>query len=344
MLLCGIIDELQKTHDKRLSYFFCQATEVRLSNAAAVLRGLIYLLVDQQPSLISHVREKHDRAGKQLFEDGNAWEALSKILTAILEDPSSEGVILLVDALDECTANRDWLLDFIAKHSRAKWVVSSRNWQEIEERLDQAAQRIRLHLELNEDSISQAVGVYIRHKVDELANLKKYDTKTRSAVQCYLDDNANGTFLWVALVCQALADSRVRTRHTLKDMKSFPPGLDPLYGRMKDQIYDSRDADLCKEILALSCVVYRPVTLQQLRVLSQSLEDFDDDELEDIIKSCGSFLTLQRCHLLCAPVGQRFPASKCARRNHALGHCVSAPCPLLEVPKDSVEYPPPRYI
>ncbi|RKK90307.1 hypothetical protein BFJ68_g16492, partial [Fusarium oxysporum] len=96
MLLCGIIDELGKEPDKHLSYFFCQATETRLSNATAVLRGLIYLLVDQQPSLISYVREKHDHAGKQLFEDGNAWEALSKILTAMLNDPSVDGAILIV--------------------------------------------------------------------------------------------------------------------------------------------------------------------------------------------------------------------------------------------------------
>ncbi|KAI8710680.1 NACHT domain-containing protein [Fusarium sp. LHS14.1] len=63
MLLCGIIDELKKEPGNRLSYFFCQATEARLSNATAVLRGLIYLLLIQQPSLISHVREKHDHAG-----------------------------------------------------------------------------------------------------------------------------------------------------------------------------------------------------------------------------------------------------------------------------------------
>ncbi|KNB17625.1 hypothetical protein FOXG_21990 [Fusarium oxysporum f. sp. lycopersici 4287] len=53
MLLCGIIDELEKESAKRLSYFFCQATEAQLSSATGVLRGLIYLLIIQQPSLIS---------------------------------------------------------------------------------------------------------------------------------------------------------------------------------------------------------------------------------------------------------------------------------------------------
>jgi hypothetical protein len=67
-----------------LSYFFCQATDSRINNAVAVLRGLIYLLIDQQPLLVSHVRKKYDQAGKALFEDANAWVALSEIFTSIL--------------------------------------------------------------------------------------------------------------------------------------------------------------------------------------------------------------------------------------------------------------------
>jgi hypothetical protein len=293
MLLCGIIDELQKEPDQRLSYFFCQATEARLSNATAVLRGLIYLLVVQQPSLISHVREKHDHAGKQLFEDGNAWEALSKILAAMLNDPSLDGAILIVDALDECKTNRHQLLDLIAKPSRVKWIVSSRNWQDIEEKLDSIKQKVRLHLELNKDSISKAVDTYIGYKVDRLARHKKYDKETRDAVENHLTSNADGTFLWVALVCQELAGPKVRKRHTLNTLKSFPPGLDSLYDRMIGNIGDSKDAGLCREVLAIASVVYRPITLDELKVLVESLEDLDQDDLEEIIGSCSSFLTLR---------------------------------------------------
>jgi hypothetical protein len=74
MLLCGIIDELHSSMPRNtlLSYFFCQATNSRINSATAVLRGLLYMLVKQQPSLVSHVRKKHDHAGKALFEDVNA--------------------------------------------------------------------------------------------------------------------------------------------------------------------------------------------------------------------------------------------------------------------------------
>lgn len=69
MLLCGIANELEKSMVKTdlLSYFFCQATDSRINNATAVLRGLLYLLVVQQPSLISHVKKRHDQAGRRLL-------------------------------------------------------------------------------------------------------------------------------------------------------------------------------------------------------------------------------------------------------------------------------------
>ncbi|RYP08017.1 hypothetical protein DL764_002163 [Monosporascus ibericus] len=302
MLLCGIIDELKRqtantTH--LLSFFFCQATDGRLNNATAVLRGLIYLLVDQQRSLISHIQEKYNHAGKALFEDVNAWVALSDILTGILQDPSLPDTTLIIDALDECRTDLAQLLDLIIQLpvlSRVKWIVSSRNWPHIEEHLNIATQKVRLCLELNESSISYAVRIYIRYKVDQLARLKRYNDCLRSTVQDYMVSNASDTFLWVALVYQALADPKVRAWNTLAKLRVFPPGLDSLYGRMMDQIIESEDVQICTQILAVTSVVYRPLTLRELTSLIEPLDNFPDnfESLEGIIKLCGSFLTLRK--------------------------------------------------
>ena len=77
MLLCGATDELGKSNADNLSFFFCQGTNSYLNNATAVLRGLLYLLVSQQPSLASHLRERYDQAGRSLFKDTNALIAVS---------------------------------------------------------------------------------------------------------------------------------------------------------------------------------------------------------------------------------------------------------------------------
>ncbi|PSN58910.1 hypothetical protein BS50DRAFT_566292 [Corynespora cassiicola Philippines] len=300
MLLCGIADELRRSMASTdlLSFFFCQATDSRINNATAVLRGLLYMLVDQQPWLTMHIRKKYDHAGRALFEDANAWVALSEIFTHMLEDPNMNKTYFIIDALDECIASDlPKLLDFIIKNSvtssQAKWIVSSRNWPDIEEQFERAENKVRLSLELNAKSVSTAVEVFIRYKVLQIAERKRYDNKTRDAVLKHLFSNAHDTFLWVALVCQSLES--VPKRNVTKKLNAFPPGLDGLYERMMQQIYTSDDAEVSKQILALATVVYRPITLDELVTLADQLTDAADDleSVREIIGHCGSFLTLR---------------------------------------------------
>jgi hypothetical protein len=299
MLLCGIINELSKLTAKTylLVYFFCQATDSRINSATAVLRGLLFMLVSQQPSLISHLREKYDQTGKALFGDANAWIALSDIFASVVQDPSLSITYLVVDALDECVTDLSKLLDLIVQtssaSSRVKWIVSSRNWPNIEEHLKRAEDNIRLSLELNADSVSAAVRSYIKHKVSRLAQDKKYSDQTEQAVSEYLYNNANDTFLWVALVCKNLEE--MSRFNIIKKLEVFPPGLNSLYDRMVQRINTSDDAELCKRILATVAVVYRPVTLQELTSLVEDLDGLaeDPDSVREIIDSCGSFLTIR---------------------------------------------------
>lgn len=125
--------------------------------------------------------------------------ALSKVFIGILEDPHLQSTYLIIDALDECVIDLDRLLGLVAQKSlafsRVKWIISSRNWPSIEERLNTATQKLRLCLELNETSVSAAVNIYIQHKVDQLVQLKKYDIKLRDDVHHHLLSNANDTFL-----------------------------------------------------------------------------------------------------------------------------------------------------
>ncbi|KAL5371150.1 hypothetical protein PMIN06_012957 [Paraphaeosphaeria minitans] len=297
MLLCGIVDELEESTawTALVAYFFFQATDSRINSATAVLPGLLYLLIDQQPSLVSHIQAKHDHAGKALFEDANAWVALREIFTNILRDPGIRRTHLIVDALDECVVDREKLLDFIVEQSstssRVKWIVSSRNWPEIEQRLSTVGHGIGLSLELNAESVATAVDVFIQQKVIQLSQSNKYNAETREAVRYHLSSNANGTFLWVALVCQGL--EAVPKRHVRKKLSAFPSGLDSLYEQMVQHLVDSDDADLCKKILALAAIVYRPLTLQEMVTLVEQFEDAADDpeSVQDIIGRCGSFLT-----------------------------------------------------
>ncbi|EEH38976.2 hypothetical protein PAAG_01438 [Paracoccidioides lutzii Pb01] len=301
MLLCGIIDELKKyiTKTSLLSFFFCQATDSSTNNATAILRGLIYQVATQRPSLIAHVRKEYDHRGKDVFEGVNVWIALSCIFTNILGDQVLKNTnnFLIIDALDECNTNLvlllDWIVHTSTAHSNVKWIVSSRNWLSIEDHLSTAREEVRLSLELNGKSISAAVAIYIEHMVEELEKKKNYGKDTREAVQCYLSSNANNTFLWVALVCQELASLKVRRHHTISKLRAFPPELDHLYRRMLDQISNSEDATLCNRILAVLSVVYRPLLLDELESFIELPDSLPNESLGELIELYGSFLTLR---------------------------------------------------
>ncbi|RYP01716.1 hypothetical protein DL764_006109 [Monosporascus ibericus] len=178
MLLCGIINELESTaNTSQLSYFFCQGTDAQLNNATAVLRGLIYLLVDQQPCLTSHLQTKYNRTGKRLFENENAFYALCDIFHAILRDSRLTAAYLVMGALDECEENLLQLLEIIKDTASAtsmpiKWIVSSRNRPDIKQQFTLDDLRIRLNLKLNIKQVSRVINLYIDHKIFQFKSIK----------------------------------------------------------------------------------------------------------------------------------------------------------------------------
>jgi hypothetical protein len=117
MLLCGIIDELEKESSNQVFYFFCQATKGQLRNPTSVLRSLIWLIRIRQPSLIRNVGAQYDSVGNELFQGINAWVSLVDIPTDILPEPSLGKAIIIIDTLDECLIDRQKLLELIESPS-----------------------------------------------------------------------------------------------------------------------------------------------------------------------------------------------------------------------------------
>jgi hypothetical protein len=306
MMMIALVDELSSWLNASpgsgtLSYFFCQSTDTRLSSAVSVLRGLTYLLADQQKDLIQHIRKRYDRSGSSLFEDHNALEALWDILRNMSSDPSLARVYLLVDALDECDDNLRELLDLITSNdcksiSKLKWLVASRNKPMIEERLRPDALRLKISLELNSIHISHTVNAFIDFKVQQLAERKRYNTTLQQEVERVLREKAEDTFLWVALVCKELGE--VSLRRTRAVLKELPRGLDPLYERMMEQIQrgnNPEDANLCTQILRSATVAYRPLRLQELIPTAHLPGELCEDipSVTELVELCGSFLTIR---------------------------------------------------
>lgn len=296
MLMCGIINELHKESDRRVCYFLCEAGTPTLESATHVLRGLIYLLVLQQPGLLPYLKTKYDERGENLFKDNNALVSMRSILEQMTQSASFMSTIFMIDAMDECVVGRSELLDFIIQSMamgevRLKWIISCRNRQDIEEVIDNSEENVRLHLELNQDLISRAVKLYITDRTNKLASVKKYNDETRLSIENYLTENANGTFLWVALIISKL--SKVTRWNAKTAIKQFPPGLDALYLRMLGDLQRGPDPDRCRAILGTASIAFRPLKLKELGVIIPSLKNLAIEDTKEVIGYCGSFLVIQ---------------------------------------------------
>ncbi|KAL8396643.1 hypothetical protein RB594_003634 [Gaeumannomyces avenae] len=298
MLLCTIIDELEGETKLRnpeattlLSYFFCQATDASLNNATAVLRGLIYMLVKQRDSLLSHLRDKFDDSGQPRFQDAGAWNVLSGILVNILRDGKLPKTDLIIDALDECTIGRDKLVDLVRQNasSGVRWIVSSRNNVELSGQLDYPHSTLELEQPDNAKAVSLAVHTYINSKT---AHIK---SPLQDHVREVLRQKADGTFLWVALVVQEL--KRAKPWEVRRMVDEVPTGLDELYSRMIQQIRQLRrsEQDYCRLVLSAVTLAYRPLRLPELGVVSGLPDDIsgEDEYIREVVNTSGSFLTVR---------------------------------------------------
>ncbi|KAK4166239.1 HET-R [Cladorrhinum sp. PSN259] len=299
MLLCGIINELEQTiiasgHSHNLVYFFCQATDSQINNATAVLRGLMYLLVHQQPRLVSHLPED-----MSFSNDATAWIVLSKVFREMLQNPNLKITYLVVDALDECVTDLPKLLDLVLGTSseHVKWLISSREWSQIKRTLrsGHGLTEFSLGLKANTEQVSSDINGYIDNKLSNLAS-RWGDLPSKDQVRNILREKAGGTILWASLVLQELGKDEVESWHVLPIVKEAPRGLNDMYKHMLEEIGRNRwDADFCRCILSTVMVTYRPLHLAEVGELSGLPEQIakSTENVRKIVAKCGSLLTVR---------------------------------------------------
>ncbi|KAJ5689905.1 hypothetical protein N7462_004297 [Penicillium macrosclerotiorum] len=305
MLMIGLVHEITAHLQSRpgqgiLTYFFCQSNLVTLNNAICILRGLIWMIVGQDQSLMRHVLVEYDKFGERLFEGPNAFFALRSIFVNILQDPALAMVYVLVDAIDECSTGLDKFLNLVVQGtsglpSRVKWILTSRHRPDIAQMLGQTAVQHRIDLEENQNPIAEAVTTFIEYKMNLLSQDRFYDLDLRNHVGQILREKAGNTFLWVALVCHELASAESWEAEAI--VEELPSGLEPLYDHMLSQIKNLRKSqyEVCEGILRSMALVFRPVNLKELQAITFLPPRLASNinGMRSTIELCGSFLTTQ---------------------------------------------------
>ncbi|KAI0124172.1 hypothetical protein BJ170DRAFT_673988 [Xylariales sp. AK1849] len=291
MLMMAIIRELCRQPAvvaPKLSFFFCQGTDQALNTATAILRSLLWLLLVQQPPLISHLLQKYNESGANLFTDKNAFFALSEVFRNIVHDPSLSPVFFVVDALDECDEGLSDLVllisESLALSDKVRWLVSSRPILELRNQ-----HTIGKLLELDAQSLERPVNAYIDYKLSTLNGREGYDQNVLESVAITVRERARNTFLWVALVFKELES--VEGWYAEDTIKEMPAGLLNLYGHMLTKIEKGqrKDPEYCKRALIVASLAFRPLSLDELAVVSELPPAFDP---RNIVDKCGSFLNI----------------------------------------------------
>src|SRR5690606_9615015 len=118
----------------------------------------------------------------------------------MLRDERIKSIFIIIDALDECESGQSLFLEYISRISsevkNVRWLVSSRNYREIERKL-KCGTSLSLEHGDNAKSVAQGVKSYIDDMLSKVDLLR--EERLREKVRTALQQRASGTFLWVAL-------------------------------------------------------------------------------------------------------------------------------------------------
>lgn len=224
-------------------FFYRPGIDVQKS-LLGFLHSVLYQLLSKEPSLTAlafsansqrrAITQKERLAG----EDGSVWTVpeLQAALKKALEN-SNSCIFFHVDGIDEieCSPGQmvQTLLD-ISREPHVKILVAGRWTPEFDEAFE-SKQTLNLHLTTELDVLHYTFDKINQHNWREL----RLTPQQFSIILKELISAAEGVFLWVSLVLEALAKG-LRNYETfdtlLTHIRSYPRGLDKLYQFLFDSI------------------------------------------------------------------------------------------------------------
>lgn len=136
--------------------------------------------------------------------------------------------------------------------------------------------------------VTAAVRAYAVVKLEKLIRKMEYEPSEAKTVREVVSAQAGSTFLWVALVCNELANT-TRSWNVKETNFAVPAGLTDLYDRMMSDL--DRETEPSKVILRSVLVAAEPLRCIDIQGIVPNKPN--QTTVLNMIRSCGSFLTLE---------------------------------------------------
>lgn len=292
---------------KTVAYFFCDSSSDVNRTARSVLRGLLYQLIKQHPTLMRHLLPKYIERKDRLF---NSFDALWAVLLDIATNSDGIDFYYIIDALDECEPDSlETLLEQIhqtfgnlnsksSTPSNMHFLITSRPYVEIRRSLC----AFRSKNLATYEAVANDLRKVIQERVGILSKRNKYPKALSADISRVLEEKAEGTFLWVGIACDELA--QVQSRNSMKALQALPRGLNSLYQKLLETAITTSGEDdkpMIVEMLTFVAFALRPLTLAEL---SEACLLYPDEEqdcrlqfTQEIIDLCRLMIVVQGSHV-----------------------------------------------
>lgn len=255
------------------------------------LRGILYQILSQLPSLFGHILPTYER--KAATENPLTWsvEFLHDVLKAVLGDPKIREVVFIIDALDECLgSSKDAIIAIIAgtltAHPSSRIMITSRPESAIEGRLGHHSP-IQLHTENTAD-----IKAYINETLkDSVVGNSSYDQIEVKKLIEEIITRSQGVFLWVNFVVQELrneSDGGSSISKLKAALNTVPGSLWGIYERILGRLEMESESEGMR-MLEWVLFAARPLGLIEFRyAIAVGAPGFTSFDKSDIITATES--------------------------------------------------------
>lgn len=302
MMTIGLVEQLSQDDSSIVVYFFCQNADYELNSIEGIIKGLIQQLIRQRKELLELLQRRWDATHACFKENISSWRVLWDIFLEMINHCMHQKVYVVVDALDEC--RNEGMAEFLRiivrtglDYSNVRWLLTSRPLDDADRELLTTTEQVGIGLELNSDHLEEAIKTYVRHKVGNLYPVHRYGQQMPQKLQSELLKRAEGTFLWVSLVCKRLesdgSGERLPPGQALLAIQDLPPGLHPFYERMLQHILKGKAATVhaCLRLLKVMMLVYRPLKREEVSSVTGLSES--EIKIDHVVDRCASFIKMR---------------------------------------------------
>ena len=186
------------------------------------------------------------------------------LLSAILQDASLSGTVIVLDAFGECEeASRSLLIKTlvaIAFQSRVKLLVTSRSQPVVE-----IEPSIRMTLDYLNEDIVRDINRYLTTTVKDIVGNKRFSAQVEQEVISQLMKIPSKSYLWVQLILQRI-ERALTLRDLRKKLNQLPPSLLKLYSEVLGHSHGPTAIAL-RRTLYFVIVAEEPLETQELSAL-----------------------------------------------------------------------------